>query len=219
MLLAYWSCPPAWAPRAPFSSLPSRGLPPQAAAPGQHPRVSLCPGHAAPRSQSFSAGAGCRSGCPVESTCGPTEPRGWGMAASGRPTHPPGAGLLWSGSWLGPSRWRESLSFLPAASIPALWRCQPMRVCTGTLQGLGCTGSTPTSPPKVPHANMHRFCQHLCGVPAWGWAPSRPQHWAPCSLLEVLALHISGQGRRGMQDDAPCLGGCGVCPSTGPSSR
>lgn len=53
----------------------------------------------------------------------------------------------------------------------------------------------PTSPLKVPHANMHRFCQHFCGVPAWGWAPPTPQHWAPHSLLEVLALHISGQGR------------------------
>lgn len=77
--LAYWSCPPAW---APFSSLPSQGLP------HQHPGVSLRRGQAAPRSPSFSAGARCRSGCPPESTHGSTEPTGLGHGCLGAPCRP-----------------------------------------------------------------------------------------------------------------------------------
>lgn len=134
--------------------------------------------------------------------------------------------VLWSGSWLGPSRWRERHSFFPAASIPALWLHQSIRVCTATLRGLGRAASTPTSSLKVLHVNVHRFCQQLCGVPAWGRAPPAPWHWAPHSLWEVLALHISGQERQGMQEDGPCLGApflClgwaqGVCPRTGPAA-
>lgn len=76
----------------------------------------------------------------------------------------------------------------------------------------GMWGPPPTSPLKGPYANMHHFCQHLCGVPAWGWAPPAPQHQAPHSLPQkVLALHTSDEDRQGTQDDAPCLGAPSQC--------
>lgn len=76
----------------------------------------------------------------------------------------------------------------------------------------GTWGAPPASPLKVPHANdVHHFCQHLCGGPAWGWGPLASQHWAPHSLWEVLALHTSDQDRQGTQDDVLCLGAPSRC--------
>jgi len=113
----------------------------------QRPGVSLRRGQAAPRSPSFSAGACCSSGCPLDTRHGSTEPTGLGHGCLGAPCR---------ASWC-----RAAAGHRAGAVVGLLARA-----------------------------------------------------------IEVLAPHVSGQKRWGMQDDAPCLGppspcvGCKVGLST-----
>lgn len=162
----------------------------------------------------FSVGgseARCRSGCPLATTHGSTKPAGLLLGT---------VEMLWSGSWLGTSFWRERHSFLPTTSIPPF---VASAVHARLLSNPPRSGASCDRPPHllwkffismcIISASSFVGCQPGAGFPLHPGLPTACGKSWPCTCLS----------RRdgGCRMMAPAWGnpphawdGCGVCPST-----